>query len=169
MSCSVITHNNTVIVCNAPPNEGLAKSVYVTVSGLVSNSLIVAYAAPTLVSISPTTGLTSGSANLTISGANFGFNPVVTIGGVLCPLVFYDSSSVGGQSSLICSSPVGQGTNKVVQVSVASQRSNYLSFSYSGPVISSIYPSGGPTSGGVNITITGLSFGSTGAVTLSCK
>ena len=105
------------------------------------------YDAPVISSISPNNASTSGGATLTIFGQNFYITGSVTLGGVSCP-----ATQTGfAQTTILCSIPVGQGLNQTLVVTVGAQSAVYSAFSYNPPVISSVVPNHGPTSGSYKI------------------
>ena len=68
---------------------------------------------------SPTSGNTGGQYNMTLTGANFGLTATVSIGGANCPVL----SRNAAHTQLVCQVPPGQGSSRLVQVSVATQLS----------------------------------------------
>jgi hypothetical protein len=76
--------NHTVVTCVVPPGQGLNVPVVVTVAGQASTSPVTyTYRAPSVSSVSPTSGPTSGKTPagapiiVTLRGANFGFSGAV--------------------------------------------------------------------------------------------
>jgi len=116
-------------------------------------------AAPTVTSISPTTGVPEGGTLVTINGT--GFNPTsgatkVFFGGVA-------ATGVTCSSTKLCTavSPAGTATQDV-SVSVGTLTSPLTAadkFAYQGITITGISPNSGPTAGGTIVTITGTGFG----------
>jgi hypothetical protein len=117
---------------------------------------------------------------LQIDGSNFGTasatsgleagKPIVTIGGVDCPLVSSYSPN-NGHSQIFCQVPEfwGKDLPVIVKISEQSSTSN-IKYTYSPATISSISPSSGPTSGlrlsgtSINVTLVGTNFGREGFV-----
>eukprot|EP00002_Diphylleia_rotans_P014939 TRINITY_DN28_c0_g1_i1.p1 TRINITY_DN28_c0_g1~~TRINITY_DN28_c0_g1_i1.p1 ORF type:complete len:732 (+),score=160.24 TRINITY_DN28_c0_g1_i1:87-2282(+) len=119
------------------------------------------YDAPTIESITPSNGPTTGGASVIVKGSNFGPRysmPVVSVGGKNCVFTTWRDDS-----KLECSLPDGVGTNKQVVVNVGGQASTEkIIFSYDAPTISSIHPISGPPAGKTPITIMGTNFGHMG-------
>jgi hypothetical protein len=129
----------------------------------------------------PTIGYTPNSPFfLQIDGANFGTGsassgleagkPVVTIGGVDCPLVSSYAPN-NGHSQIVCEVPEYWGKDLPVVVKISEQLSAAdVKYTYAPATISSISPSTGPTSGlrlsgeSINVTIVGTNFGREGYV-----
>jgi len=159
-----VTWGHSQITFPAPAGQGKDLSVTITTTGgkIVSTPGIFSYNPPAITSITPTSAPTNGGTELTIFGTSFGTSPIVTVGGVTCPIV------TATHSQIKCTLPEGQGVTKSVIVSAGDQDSSAAVFSYSDPVITDIQPSDGPTTGGVLVTLTGTSFGtSDGAVTFN--
>jgi hypothetical protein len=136
---------------------------------------------PFVSSGAPTIGFTTDSPYfLQIDGANFGTGsassgleagkPVVTVGGVDCPLVSGYAPN-NGHSQIFCQVPEFWGKDLPVIVKVSEQLSAAnVKYTYAPATISSISPSSGPTSGlrlsgaSINVTIEGTNFGRDGFV-----
>lgn len=160
-TCTVVAWSHTQITCTAPTFQGVNLALIVTT---VANRAVTAastfnYAAPTISSITPTNGVSAGGFPLTIAGTGFGVSPVasVTIDGSVCTVVPPHT-----HTQIICTVPAGQGINKAVVVTVATQTSNQVLFAYQDPVISSVTPQQQSTAGGVAITLAGTSLGTSG-------
>ena len=166
-SCSLVTLNNTMITCYSPSGAGVHQAVYVT-TNLQRNlqAYYWSYAPPTVLVVAPATFDSIGGATLTVQGNSFGSSAAVTyVGGALCP-------SVTGNDTLItCTLPAGQGYNLTVSVVQSGQSSNATAlslFSYLPPNITAPPSPAGAASGqGAYITLTGLSFGVSGVVTVN--
>jgi hypothetical protein len=117
---------------------------------------------------------------LQIDGSNFGTasatsgleagKPIVTIGGVDCPLVPSYSPN-NGHSQIFCQVPEFWGKDLPVIVKISEQSSSStIKYTYAPATISSISPSSGPTSGlrlsgtSINVTLVGTNFGREGFV-----
>jgi hypothetical protein len=135
--------------------------VVTTSDNRVSGSLAFDYDEPEISVITPESLTTSGG-DIVITGSNFGTNALgdatVTVGGEDCAV----NPAQHTHSLLRCSVPAGQGVSLQVVVTVAGQDSNVRFFGYSNPVVDSISPSQGPTSGQFTLTLTGSSFGLVG-------
>jgi sugar lactone lactonase YvrE len=129
----------------------------------------------------PTIGFTIDAPYfLQIDGSNFGTGsassgleagkPVVTVGGVDCPLVSNYAPN-NGHSQIFCQVPEYWGKDLPVIVKVSEQLSAAnVKYTYAPATISSISPSSGPTSGlrlsgaSINVTIIGTNLGREGFV-----
>lgn len=112
---------------------------------------------PVITSLNPSTGSTDGAYSIVVTGTGFGARPqpaTVTVGGSTCAWIAQDDTSV------TCTMPAGQGSNRPVQVSFSDGSSSGLfDFDYLRPVISGISPGMGATSGGYTINLGGSNFG----------
>jgi len=163
VNCPITSQTDVRILCTLPAGEGVGKLVTVSIDSQLSNSAQFNYRAPTLSTISPANGNTEGGYLLTLAGSNFGASSQVSVGDSDCPI---DSRSTA-HDTITCTCPPGQGSDRSVQVTVASQISNLLFFSYNGPSVSSISPTNGPTAGTIPLTINGNNFGSSGYITVN--
>jgi hypothetical protein len=140
-------------------------NVVVTVSGVASNgiSFIVTPPAPSITSLSPTSGPVGIS--VTITGANFGTSQgtsTVTFNGTTATFAGWTDSSISVPV------PSGATTGNVV-VTVGGVASNGIAFTVTPPpAITSLSPVSGPV--GTSVTISGANFGAsqgTSAVTFN--
>lgn len=155
-TASVQTWEESEITATLPAGVGLDRDVRViTASGISDPGVTFDYNAPTINSISPASGPTSGGILLTIHGADFGREPsAVNVGGMSAPPVSWLDDRI--EATL----PEGVGLDRTVVVTTASGPSNTdITFDYDPPHVSSITPTSGPTAGGSIITINGTSFG----------
>jgi len=159
LDCPVTVLFPTELTCTAPAHS--AGFVDVLVTNLDGQSVLkddgyLYTAAPTLTSISPASGPTSGGTTVTLTGTNFTPGITVTVGGVSC-----SSVSVVSPTSLTCTT----GNHAVGAVDVVMTDSNALTaslvsgFTYiATPTVTSVSPASGTTAGGITITITGTIF-----------
>ena len=160
--CRLISSSHTNIVCESIPGEGTNAVLAVIVENQTANFPI-SYNPPFLLTVQPKFIPTAGGAVITITGNNFGRDPLVTIGGMNCVI------PTGGVSSnqIICLSPVGQGIQQALTVRVAGQKSNPpLTLDYYPPGITSVSPATADTAGGTLITLFGTNFGTVATVQL---
>ncbi|WP_245859874.1 IPT/TIG domain-containing protein [Spirosoma aerolatum] len=149
---------HTSIECFLPVGQGTDQPVRILRSdGQQSNSLAFNYNAPTLTSLSSTTGIVTGGTSVTLNGTSFGTSAQVSFG--------VSSATIVSQShtQLVAISPPGQLGLQPVRVTVVGQTSNPLNFSFtapSPPVLTTLTPNHGPTSGGTSLTLVGSQFGS---------
>ncbi|MGB7217219.1 MAG: IPT/TIG domain-containing protein [Vicinamibacterales bacterium] len=115
-------------------------------------------AAPTISSISPSSGSSLGGTTVFVSGTGFASGATVTIGGVSAPVATAISSSgflfattgahATGTVDIVVTNPDGQ----------SATRPGGFVYTAAPPSVTSIEPSSGPTGGGTAITITGTNF-----------
>jgi hypothetical protein len=94
--------SSSQIRCTTPSGTAGAKDVVVTKDG-VSTTLSSAFTyavPPTLVSVSPAFGNTTGGTTITLTGTDFVLGATVTIGGATCTSVAFNSST-----SITCTTP----------------------------------------------------------------
>lgn len=145
VSAIVKTSDNSNIMTNGTP-------------GIFS----IQYPAPTLGTVSPTSGLTGGGTVLTLTGTNFRSGATVTVGGTAATAVTLVSatqltattpSHAAGVVSVVVTNADGQTATKT----------NAFTYVLPAPTISTVSPVSGTTAGGNTVTITGTNF-RTGAV-----
>lgn len=173
--CNNVTWSHTSIECTVPEGVGRDLAIAVTVGGQAStNTLSFSYTAPSVATVSPTSGATKGGTTVTLQGSNFGTLALggavswclrrqcitvgtstggqeVTCSAVACTSVG-DFSPITGASVLSYShdtievaSPQGQGT-AMVRVAVGGQSTIAgTSFTYNTPVLANLTADHGPT------------------------
>jgi hypothetical protein len=128
----------------------------------------VSYDAPLITAVVPASGVTSGSAELTLWGRNFGGKPQnvrVSVGGTSCLNANWQSDA-----EVTCRLSSGTGSSNLVLLTLDGQVSpmrvptaDGASFTpvvmYQPPTVSSISPSVGKPQGGVLVTVDGTNFG----------
>jgi hypothetical protein len=159
--------SHTQVLCTLPVGSGSGLPIVLTVaSQTVTFSPTFSYVAPSISAISPTTGSTVGGTIVTVTGSSFGADTgsrIITIGGASCTVQSWSHTSI------VCSTPAGQGTQLPVYVRAASglETVTPLFFSYNGPSLSpTILPTAASTAGNTPITLTGSNFGQTATVTV---
>jgi hypothetical protein len=94
---SVVVTSATQIKANTPPHVQGSASVVVTnpdgQSATLANGFTFGAPAPTVTSVSPTTGLTSGGTSVTLTGQNFTSGATVTFGGAAATSVVVASAT----------------------------------------------------------------------------
>ena len=111
---------------------------------------------PTLTSISPTSGPSTGGTTITLTGTNFASGATVLVNGVAATGVTFVSAT-----QVRATTPAGSAGARTVQITNPSGQSASLAgaFTYvGGPGLTSVSPTSGPTAGGTTITITGTGF-----------
>ena len=119
---------------------------------------------PTIISISPVSGLPAGGNKVTITGTDFSTtvaNDIVDFGAGNPATI---SSATAGKIT-IDAAPPGSGAVSVT-VTVSGVTSNAMTYTYAAaPTVTALYSANGPMSGGTTIIITGNNFVGPGAVT----
>ncbi len=154
----------TQITAVAPAGSGTPNVQVVGPGG--SSALITgdnfSYLVPTITSLSPSSGPSSGGTTVTVKGTDFTGATAVTFGP-------HEATSfqVVSPTQITAVAPAGSGTPNV-QVIVPGGSSVLAAgdnFSYLGPTVASLSPSSGPSEGGTTVTITGTGFLGATAVT----
>jgi len=129
----------------------------------VAVTITIAAIAPSVSSISPTSGSTAGGMSLTITGTALTGATGVTVGGVAATNV-----TVVSDTTITATTPAGSAGTVDVRVTTAGGTSAVSAndrFTYSSPpTVSAVSPSGGLTAGGTIVTITGTNFSGATAV-----
>lgn len=121
--------------------------------------------APTVTSISPTSGTTVGGTTITINGTNFTGATVVNFGASVAA-----SFTINSVTSITATSPAGSGTVDITVTTLDGTSSIGVADHYTyvpPPTITGISPSSGPITGGTVITITGTNLTGATDVTLN--
>jgi hypothetical protein len=142
-------------------------SITVTVNGTISlpgAQTLYSYDGPTVTEILPIAGPVAGGTAIVIRGTNFTTASVVTIGGVVAPMVFVDPTTL-----TITSPPSPAAAAVHVRVTTSSGQSPETPadvFTYTnGPIIDSLNPDTGPTLGATIVVITGKNFSAPVSIT----
>ena len=118
-----------------------------------------ALAQPTVSSVSPSSGPTSGGTSATISGNNLSSATAVKFGGVTAAI------TANTATSITATVPAGTGTVDITVTTSGGTATLTNSYTYvAAPTVTNISPSSGPTGGGTSVTITGTNFNGTTAV-----
>jgi YVTN family beta-propeller protein len=157
---NVTVVSDTSITATTPAGSvGVASVLVTTAAGTnAANTAYTYLAAPTVTSISPSTGSTGGGTAVNITGTDFTGATGVTIGGAAA------SFTVVSSTSITATTPAGTGTAAIVVTTPgASSAANPLYTYVASPTVTSVSPSNGSTAGGTAVTITGTNFtGATG-------
>jgi hypothetical protein len=138
---------------------------YNTAGGTSAPSAQVSYTvpstpSPTLTSVAPTSGPTSGGTTITLTGTNFVSGATVRVGGVAATGVTFASSTrvtartpagTAGARDVVITNPDGRSATRAGAFSYTTSSSGTLT-------ASAVSPSSGPTGGGTAITVTGTGF-----------
>ncbi len=140
---------------NAPPGCGVVDVTVVTAYGTTAVNTNAKYKyIPIVNSISATNGPAMGGTEITINGAGFTSDTTVRFGATAAANVTYISDK-----QIKAISPPGNGKVDITVTTPGgtSATGTYDQFSYI-PVISSISPASGPTTGGTTVIISGAGF-----------
>ena len=157
--------NDTVIDAETNPGSGVVDVTVTTAAGTSATSpadRFIYVAAPTVTSISPTSGPLTGGTTVTITGASFSGASAVDFG--TTPAT---SFTVVSPTTITAHDPAGTGVVDVTVTTAAgtSATSPADRFIYvPAPTVMSINPTSGPLTGGTTVTITGASFTGASAV-----
>ncbi|WP_260636909.1 beta strand repeat-containing protein [Streptomyces angustmyceticus] len=158
---TILTNTATQITVTAPPGTGNV-NVTVTTAGGTSNALPYSYVAapiPTLSSLSPTSGPTSGGNVVTLNGSNLAGATSVKFGSNAATVL----TNTVGQITVIA--PAGPPSSVNVTVTTADGTSNPLPYFYlAAPTLSDLSPHLGPATGGNTVTVFGTNLTLTSAV-----
>ncbi|HET8733021.1 MAG TPA: IPT/TIG domain-containing protein, partial [Anaeromyxobacteraceae bacterium] len=174
LGATMVSRTATTLTVTSPPHGAGLVDVVVTNGSGKSASLPGAFtyvAPPTLSSVSPASGLTSGGTSITLAGTGFVPGPggsqvsiggaaATVTGGTTLTIVATTAAHPAGAQPVTVTNPDGQSATLAP------------GFTYvdpppapSAPVISGISPASGPTAGGNPVTITGANFVTNGLVT----
>jgi IPT/TIG domain len=163
-TAATITANTaTQVTVTAPGGSAGPVNVVVTTVG-GSATLTDGYtyvAAPTMTSLSPTSGPTAGGTSVTIDGTNLGGASSVTFGGAAATITANTATQV------TVTAPAGSaGPVSVVVTTVGGSATLTNGYTYvEAPTITSLSPTSGPTAGGTSVTIDGTNLGGASSVT----
>lgn len=112
-----------------------------------------AFAQPSISNITPSNGPTAGGNIVRVQGTGLSATSSIIVGGRLGTVL----TATGAELYALC--PEGAGGSVSVIVSDMGQISNTVFYSYNPPLVSSVSPATGATSGGAIITVRGQNFG----------
>ena len=155
--------NSSTITAATPAQAAGTVSITVTntdgQSGAITAGFTYVLPAPSVTSVTPLSGPTTGGTAITITGTNFVAGATVTLGGNAAAAV-----AVVSGTKIKATTPAGAAGAVSVKVTNSDGQSASLAnaFTYSvpnpAPTVSSVSPTTGPTSGGTAVTITGANF-----------
>ena len=127
-------------------------------SSQVSYTVPSAPVAPTLTSVSPTSGPTAGGTTITLTGTGFVSGATVRVGGTSATNVTFVSAT-----QLTARTPTGTAGARDVQITnpngqSATRTGGFTYTAATAPTLTSVSPTSGPTAGGTTITLTGTGF-----------
>jgi IPT/TIG domain/Fibronectin type III domain/Abnormal spindle-like microcephaly-assoc'd, ASPM-SPD-2-Hydin len=162
---NVVVVNSTTITATTPAGSVGAVTVTVTVNGQ-SGSLANGFtyvAPPTVTSVSPNSGTTTGGTAVTIGGTNFAAGATVTFGTAAATNV-----AVLNSTTITATTPAGSVGAVTVTVTNLGSQSGSLANGYTYvvvPTVTSVTPNSGPVAGGTAVTIGGANFAAGATVT----
>ena len=157
---SLVRVSSTSITCTTPPAPS-ARAAWVRATNSDTNSggLSRGYtyqAAPTVTSVTPSSGVTAGGTAVTITGTGFLSGVRVRFGGTLCTdLVLLSSTSI------TCTIPAHSAGAVTVTARNSDNQIGSLSSGYTyqaAPTVTLVRDSSGRLAGGITVTITGTGF-----------
>ncbi|WP_128142373.1 IPT/TIG domain-containing protein [Janthinobacterium lividum] len=163
---SYTVNSATQITATAPSGSGTVDVRVTTTGGTSATGAADQYtyaAAPTVTSISPTAGPATGGGTVTITGTGFGGTTAVTFGATAAT-----GFTVNSATQITATAPAGTGTVDVRVTTAGGTSATSAADQYTyvaAPVVSSISPTSGPTTGGGTVIITGSNF--SGATTVT--
>jgi DNA-binding beta-propeller fold protein YncE len=126
-----------------------------TINGSVTLTATYRYPAPTVASISPDSGRTTGGTPITITGTGFQAGATVTLGAAATDVVVLSDTTITAKTAAYSAGPVSLS----VQNTDGQSGFRLAIFTYlSTPTVVGVAPGVGPISGGTTITLTGTSF-----------
>ena len=157
--------SSTSISATSPAGSGTVDITVTTPGGTSATSAADQFnyvAAPTVSSVSPTSGPLAGGTSVTVTGTGFSGATAVKFGGTAAATFTVISST-----SISATSPAGSGTVDITvttpggtSATSAADQFNYVA----APTVSSVSPTSGPLAGGTSVTVTGTGFSGATAV-----
>lgn len=162
-ACAVDTWTETTIHCHTGrhPTGNVDVDVVVTNVSSDPGTLVGGFhydaLAPTVSSVTPSSGSTLGETEVTITGTNFSDSTTATVGGVNCAKVSFTGTT------FVCKTgahPVPGAVDVVVTNPSGGSATKALAFTYvrPQPTVTAITPLTGPIAGGRPVTIMGTEF-----------
>ena len=121
--------------------------------------------APTITSVSPTSGTSAGGATVTVNGTNFQTGATAAVGGVALTATTVSATAIPGTTGAHAPGAVNVVVTNPDQQNVTATNA-YTYNAAAAPTVTSVSPNTGPTTGGTAVTITGANFqsGATAAI-----
>jgi hypothetical protein len=133
-----------------------APSIYLYVPGAPTT-------APTLTTVTPTSGSTAGGTGVTLTGTNFVAGASVTFGGTAATNI-----NVVSATSITCTTPAHAAGAVAVVVTTTggtATLANGFTYNQAAPTLTTVTPTSGSTAGGTGVTLTGTNFVAGASVT----
>ncbi|MEO5974866.1 MAG: IPT/TIG domain-containing protein [Ilumatobacteraceae bacterium] len=165
LATSVTVNSDTSITATTPAHVVGAVAVVVTNSDTQTGTLASGFtyrAAPTVISVTPSSGPVADGTVVTISGTGFVSPATVKFG-----VTDATGVTVNSGSSITARAPAGTGTVNVVVTNPDTQVGTLTNgYTYvAAPTITTVAPSSGPAAGSTSVTITGTNLSGTTSVT----
>ncbi|WP_406278364.1 IPT/TIG domain-containing protein [Nocardia sp. NBC_00881] len=155
--------SDTRITAVVPARTTGAVTVTATTTGGTSNGVVYTYAAvPTLTSVAPNSGSTTGGTTLTLTltGTNLTGTTAVRFGATAAV-----SFTLVSASQISAMAPAGTAGPVAVTITTTGGTSNGVVYTYAAvPTLTSVSPNSGPVAGGTTVTLTGTGFTGASAV-----
>jgi hypothetical protein len=160
---SVVVNSSTKITATAPAGTSVVNVIVTTYQGTSATSSADLYtyeAAPTVTSVSPSSGTVAGGTSVTIGGTGFVSGMIVDFGNTPGSNVVVSSSTSATVTSPSNSSPDGGLVNITVTTSNGTSAvSGADHYTYTSPVtVTGLSVHTGPPAGGTTVVITGTGF-----------
>jgi hypothetical protein len=166
---NVVFISSTTLTATTPAHTAGAVDVVVTNPSGLPGTLTKGFTyipvpAPTVTSVSPTSGPNTGGTVLTITGTGFSAGATVTVGGSTTNVTVVSATKITATTT---AQPAGK-VDVVVQNTDGQSGTLTGGFTFLNPppTLASIAPTFGPTAGGTAVTITGTGFMSGATVTI---
>ncbi len=159
-AATVTALTGTTITAVTPAHAAGAASVVVTNPGGLSatapSSFTYQPPAPTVTSLTPLTGPTTGGTPVTLSGTGFLAGATVTVGGTAATVTALTSTTItavtpahaAGAASVVVTNPGG----------LSATAPSSFTYQPPAPTVTSLTPLTGPTTGGTPVTLSGTGF-----------
>ena len=154
---------NNILGTTGAGTAGLGNVVVTTPGGTVTYTSAFTYVAiPTITSISPSSGATTGGTSVTITGTNLTGATVYTLNGVALTGVSIGSTTITGTTQAGSAS-----LGDVVVTTTGGTATDTNAWTYvAAPTVTSVNPTFGPITTAKSITVTGTNFSGTPTVTI---
>src|SRR5206468_689053 len=127
-----------------------------TQSGTCTGCFTYVAPAPTVSSVTPSSGVTAGGTSVTIAGSDFQSGATVSFGGSALTVSTVSATAITGTTTAHAAGAVNVVvTNADTQSGTCTGCFTYLA---PAPVVSSVTPTSGPTAGGTSVTVAGTGF-----------
>ena len=153
-----VVNDHTILVTSPAEGPGTVAIRVTTPDGQSAavTADLYTYVGPVLTSISPTSGPMTGGTTVTVTGSGFTGATEVTFGSVAGK-----NLTVVNDTTITVTSPAESPATVAVRVVTPNGSSATVSgdqFTFIGPVVTAISPTGGTTAGGTTVTVTGSGF-----------